>query len=187
MPIVVPFDPVTAGPVVTPADLALYQSGDVQTLLDQATALVRSYCGWHVAPSITETVSVAGSGVGSIALPSLWVTDVSAVVEDGTSLLSTDFVWDPAGIVGRLGVPWTTPDKVVTVTFTHGHARAEDFEAVVMAIAARAEASPDGVVRRQVGLVSETYSQTSSNVAGGVSLLPHEKDALRAYRLPRTI
>lgn len=174
-------------PVVFPADLESYQAGDPETLLEQATALVRSHCGWHVSPSVTTTVMVAGSAKGAVLLPSLHITAVSSVVENGITLLTTEYLWDEAGILGRLGVPWTTPDKTVTVTFTHGYDRAPDFEAVILAVASRAQASPDGVVRRQVGLVSETYSQTSSNVAGGVSLLSHEKDALRAYRLPRTI
>lgn len=176
----------TASPVVA-SDLTSYQAGDVDSLLDQATALVRSYCGWHVAPSITSTVSVAGSSKGAILLPTLHVTAVTSIVEDGSTLLTTDYLWDEAGILGRVGVPWTSPDKVVTVTFTHGWDQAPDFSAVILAVASRAQSSPDGVVRRQVGLVSETYSQTSANVAGGVSLLPHEKDTLRAYRLPRTI
>jgi hypothetical protein len=174
----------TASPVL-PADLAEYQTGDPQRLIDQATALVRSYCGWHVSPVLADTVSLMGSGRPSILLPSLHVTDVTAVVEDGVTLALTDFVWDEVGILGRLDVPWTTPDKVVTVSFTHGYDRAEDFEAVIMAVASRAQSSPDGVVRRQVGLVSETYSQTGTNTAGGVSLLPSEKEALRAYRIPR--
>lgn len=175
----------TASPVA-PADLDLYQAGDAQTLIDQATALVRSYCGWHVSPVVADdVVTLMGSGRPSILLPSLHVTDVTAVVEDGTALELTDFVWDESGIIGRLTVPWTTPDKTITVTFTHGYASAPDFEAVIMAVASRAQASPDGVVRRQVGLVSDTYSQTGTGTAGGVALLPSEKDILRAYRIPR--
>ncbi|HET8768683.1 MAG TPA: hypothetical protein VFM86_15260 [Pedococcus sp.] len=172
-------------PVIV-SDLTDYQSGDPQTLIYQATALVRSYCGWHVSPSATDTVTVMGSGRPSILLPSLYVTAVSAVTEDGVTLTGSDFVWDASGIVGRVGVPWTTPDKAVTVTFTHGYDQAGDFAAVILAVASRAQASPDGVVRRQAGLVSETYSQTGTGTAGGVSLLPHEKDILRAYRIPRT-
>ena len=175
-----------ASPVAA-SDLASYQAGDVDSLLEQATALVRSFCGWHVSPSVAESVTVSEWQKGAILLPSLHITAVTSVVEDGTTLVPTDYLWDEAGIVGRLGVPWTTRGKAVTVTFTHGWDRAPDFEAVILAVASRAQASPDGVTRRQVGLVSESYSQTSANVAGGVSLLAHEKDALRAYRLPRTI
>jgi hypothetical protein len=172
-------------PVIV-SDLANYQSGDPQTLIDQATALVRSYCGWHVSPSATDTVTVMGSGRPSILLPSLYVTAVTSVVENGTTLTTDDYVWDASGIIGRVDVPWTAPSNAVTVTFTHGYDQADDFAAVILAVASRAQASPDGVVRRQAGLVSETYSQTGAGTAGGVSLLPSEKETLRAYRIPRT-
>lgn len=77
-----------------------------------ATAQVREFCGWHIAPSYTETVLV--SVVGGVALlPSLYVTDVASV--DG---LTTGFTWSQTGRV-VVGSPRMT--GLSLVTFTHGY------------------------------------------------------------------
>lgn len=172
-------------PIVTPEQLAAYQGGDAQTLLDQATALVRSWCGWHVTPSRTETVTLNGNGSPTLGLPSLYVTALTSVTDtDGTLLtLDTDYQWSTAGVLSRLGLGWVWGSGIA-VTFTHGYDEVPELAAVIMAVASRAQKSPDGVTRVQEGLVVEQYSQTTSGAGGGVSLLPHEKDILRRYRVP---
>lgn len=173
----------SAGPIALPTDLDNYQSGDQQTLIDQATAEVRRYCGWHITPSVTESVTVDGSGHTFVSLPSLHVTAVTAVTENGVLLDSSSYEWSTIGQLWRPW-PWTGHYRSVTASITHGFPDVpEDVRAVVLAVAARAKASPDGVTRRQTGAVSESYSQTGFNVAGGVSLLQHEKDALARYKL----
>ena len=52
-----------------------------------------------------------------------------------------------------------------------------------MSAASRAQKSPDGVTRGQVGAVSETYSQFGFNQAGGLVLFDAELRILDAYRL----
>ena len=42
--------------LVQSSELDAYLSGDSDTALAAAEAAVRSYCGWHVAPSKAETV-----------------------------------------------------------------------------------------------------------------------------------
>jgi len=173
----------SAGPIATTDDLGSYTSGDEQTLIDQATAEVRRFCGWHITPSVTEDVTVDGSGHGFVSLPSLHVTAVSSVIEDGYLLDATSYEWSSIGQLWRAW-PWSGRLRSITASITHGFPDIpEDVRAVVLAVAARAKASPDGVVRRQVGPFSESYSQTGFNVAGGVSLLQHEKDALARYKL----
>ena len=179
------------GPIVVTGDLALYQGGDAQSLINQATALVRRYCGWHVTPSMTETVTLDGSGNGTQILPSLHVSAIASVTYEGTLLAAVDYSWSPVGVVEYVpGGPyftnayrWSTGLGKVVVVMTHGFDDAPDLAGVVMAIASRAQASPNGVVRTQAGPFSETYSQTGFNVAGGVSMVDHEKDILNRYRL----
>lgn len=167
-------------PVAQIADLDAYQSGDPQAVIDQATALVRAYCGWHVSPVATETITVDSDGGRVLLLPSLHVTGITSVTVDGVE--QTDYSWSEAGYV--TGCYWPVGPRSVVVTLTHGFADVPDVKSIILAIASRAQASPNGVIRAQAGQVSETYSQTSSNVAGGVSLMAHEMRILDLYRIP---
>lgn len=45
-------------------------------------AAVRLWCGWHIAPSKTETVKVEGEGGRVLLLPSLHVTSTTAVRDE---------------------------------------------------------------------------------------------------------
>lgn len=168
--------------IVTTTQLDAYLSGDSASMLDRAEALVRSYCGWHVAPlRVADPVTVPYSGDELILLPSLRVTDVSEVRLDDTVVPLEDVEWFEHGVIRVRG---GSSAVKVHVTMSHGFEEAGAVEAVILAVAARAKASPSGVVRSQVGQVSETYSQTSTNQAGGVSLLDSEMAVLDRYRLP---
>ena len=170
-----------AAELVQSSELDAYLSGDSDAALVAAEAAVRSYCGWHVAPPKAETVTVWGDGADVALVPSLHVTEVSEVRVDGKAV--DGYTWRAHGtfhgrrLCGR-----------VEVDMTHGFAAdspaGEVLRSTILAVAARAKASPSGVVRAQVGQVSETYSQTGSNQAGGVALLDSEKAALAPYRLP---
>lgn len=167
-----------------PLELA---SGLVATEADrllQAEALVRSYCHWHIAPSRTETLTLRAEGMTSIMLPSLYVTAVSSITDDGTALvLTTDYRWFEDGIIDRVDAYWGSGD--VVVAFTHGYAAPPaDVTAVVQAVAQRAVSNPGSLVRRQVGPFVDAYSQTGSNQALALALLPEEKAILSPYRLP---
>lgn len=163
-------------PIATPADLDAYLASGSEGLIAAASALVRRHCGWHVAPSVEETVTVRRAG-RLVLLPSLCVTAVSSVTVDGEPVAEHD--WCPDGRM------WLRPGcEPVTVTMTHGYAAADDVRAVVLAVAARAAASPSGIIRAQVGQINETYTQTAPNQTGGVALLDHEKVALAPYTLP---
>lgn len=169
-----------AAELVTTTELDAYLSGDSDSALTKAEAAVRAYCRWHVAPVKPDTVTLWGVGDGVLLLPSLHVVSVESVTVDGEPV--TDFEWREHGTLHGAG--WRGR---VEVSFTHGYdAESPAFEVVrgtILAVAARAKVSPSGVVRAQVGQVSETYTQTGFNQAGGVSLIDVEKVTLDAYRL----
>lgn len=100
-----------ADPIVTTTQLAAYQGGDPQSLIDQATALVRAWCGWHVTPSKTETLELEVDGSTFLPLPSLHVTGVTSVVMDSVTLVQdTDYQWSQAGVLTHLapnGTAWS--------------------------------------------------------------------------------
>lgn len=184
-------------PLATPEQLETYAGlgllgeprGDM--LLDAASAAVRGYCGWHIAPSLTETLTLDGSGGQVQTLPTLHLTDVTEVLQNGTAVDLATVQWSAAGYLWR-PCAWSTPGCIgapllrgVTVAIVHGYTPVPaELVAVVCSVAARAAVSPTGVVREQTGPFSVTYSQTAPNTAGGVALLPAETAILDRYRIP---
>lgn len=168
------------------ADLVAYRAGDPDMALAAAEALVRSYCGWHIAPSRTETVTVDGSGAQVQPLPTLHLTALTSVTEDDDQIVDLAQVrWSDAGYLWRRDCHWTRRLRGVEAAIEHGYAEVPaDVQSVVLSVAARSVASPDGVVRQQAGTFSVTYSQAAFNVAGGVALLAHERAILDRYRIP---
>jgi hypothetical protein len=67
--------------LVSDPDWAKASAGDPEFILRATGDTIRNYCGWHISPSITETVRKREVGSnGIIMLPSLYVTDVHEVV-----------------------------------------------------------------------------------------------------------
>lgn len=176
-------------PIVTTGQLDAYLTGDPQSALDAATAAVRAYCGWHVAPSQVETVTVDADG-HTVLLPSLHVTAVSSVTVDDVLLEAEAFDWSAAGIL-RLTAS-ACGFRKVTVVMTHGYEDAPEVSEVILRAAARGTAtSPGGGVspfplnRAQVGQIGEDYAiPSSSSWAGGSSLTDADRQILDRYKLP---
>jgi hypothetical protein len=168
-----------------PGQLSAYRTGDPDQAVAAAEAAVRSYCRWHIAPARSGVdVTVDGTGSSVQPLPTLHLTNVTNVVEDGSSVDLADVQWSQAGYLWR-AQPFTRTLRGITATIDHGYAEVPlEVRAVVLAVAARAVVSPDGIVRSQVGQVSVQFSQPAANVAGGVSLFEHEARVLDRYRLP---
>jgi hypothetical protein len=99
---------------------------------DQAQALVTGYCGWHVAPSRTETLTLDGSGSMFLTLPSLHVTDIAEVTDRGDTLDTDDYDWSASGLVYRRRGRFSHRYRSVTVTLTHGYDdMPDDVQAVI--------------------------------------------------------
>lgn len=167
-----------------PAELATTLTVTEAERLLQAEALVRSYCGWHIAPSRADAVeTLRGYGGQPLLLRSLHVTAVTSVVDGGTTLaLTDDYVWNANGVIMRVGY-WGTGD--VVVTYTHGYDEPPaDVTAIVQSVAQRAVNNPGSLVRKQVGPFGDTYSQTGFNQSLPIALLDAEKEILDHYRIP---
>lgn len=147
-------------------------------LLLQAEATVRGYCGWHIAPSRTDTVTVYPDGRGVILLPTLNLTAVTSITETGQAALTADAYRVYAhGEIRRLGYwYWQTNTSAVSVVFVHGYAMPPaDVTQVVQALASRAAGNAAGLKSKTAGPFSETYS---------TELLPLERATLARYRIP---
>jgi len=123
----------------------------------RAEAEVRAYCGWHIAPEVTEDVTLDGTGSRILLLRSLKVTDVASVTEDEELVDPGDYQWSASGFLLRLGgACWTDKLRGVVVNLTHGHpSMPMDVEAVIERMTARAvEVSGASQVLSQVGQVA---------------------------------
>lgn len=166
-------------------DLDNYLSGDQEAILDQASAAVRSYCGWHIAPVETDqTITVDGHGGSRLRLPTGKLIDVAEVRNDDALIPADQLWWSTFGWIERDPGCWTTKPNGVTATITHGYDTVpDDIVEVVVSVAARAAASPTGATREQAGSVSFTWSTVAPGVAGGIGFLAHELAILDTYRL----
>lgn len=145
-----------------------------------ASAQVRSACGWHIAPVVTQDAVFAWSHSGVYLLPSLRVVAVAAVKVNGAAVA---YDWSPSGevhVATRLrDIPsingpgvWGSNLRAVTVSFTHGYETCP--EDVRQAVALRAARLGAGRTQTQS---AGPFSYTST--------FDSDPDAdLASYRLP---
>ncbi|SUA72662.1 Uncharacterised protein [Nocardia otitidiscaviarum] len=109
--------------------LAEYQAlaagtGLEQARLDGVIGDIRDYCGWHIAPTATETITLDGSGAAVVQVPTLRLSAVASVAENGVVIPATEYEWSEDGTLRRLplGRCWTNRYRSVVVECTHGYA-----------------------------------------------------------------
>lgn len=165
-----------------------YVAARAEMQLGRAIQRVRDYCGWHIAGSVTETLTVDGSGSDTLDLPTLRLTAVLAVTEDGEVVDVDDIEWATAGYLKR-STAWTRKLRGVTAQVTHGYAEMPlSLAEVVMTAAARGlDVTSPGVVRsqEQIGDYSynNQYATAGSNQPVGAFFLEHEKKVLDKYAI----
>lgn len=155
------------------------RSDPLQMRLDQAVADIRGACGWHIAPPRTETVVLDGPGRSVLLLPSLHVSAVSSVVEDGRDLVDgIDYQWSEKGMLRRRNTLWTANWRGVTVTFTHGYDTVPaELVALIFDVATAAAAVP-------VGQQPEKMGPFEFGGAAGVRFASHEQAIIDRYTIP---
>lgn len=106
-----------ANTLVSPADLVDW--GDFDTyLVDVAVAALRADAGWHIAPVVTETLTVDSYGGYLLILPTRRIVSVTAV-RDVTTTSEVQTAWSrmTGGLYRKSG--W--PAGVLEVDLTHGY------------------------------------------------------------------
>lgn len=171
--------------------VSMDQSVPVDMWVKAAQATVRRFCGWHIAPSITETVQVTAHGGRRMNLPSGHVTRIMEISFRGRALdPATDIDWSPEGAVMlRRELPdWPDVPGGVSATITHGWAVEEvpEVVALIASIAQRASASPAAIASQAVNGASVTF-RTSNGAPLGVPLLQVEKDQLAPFAIGRKV
>lgn len=158
-------------PPLLPSDfLTGYLEDPQDARIAAVTDWVRGRCGWHIAPTVTETITLDGSGTRVVSLPSLHVTDVGEVTENGVEV---DVEWASTGLLRRRRF-WTDRWRAVEVTFTHGHQTVPaDLAKVVVEAALRIPAPGAGAVKK-VG----PFEMASTS-----AFLPDELETIDRYRI----
>jgi hypothetical protein len=165
----------------------------LELALRAASRIIRSYCGWHIAPVMQTVYRYNGDPGGQLFLPSLHINTINSLTVAGHAV---DLDANPVEFDADTG--WSDISGIApVVTFTHGYTLPEtdneddpeqipeDIVDLVLMMASRALGAPLGYTREQSGQRSVTHSLTATGVAGGTVLLGHEKDALAEYRLAR--
>jgi hypothetical protein len=163
------FDSLVAGPV------------SFQLQADQA---IRDYCGWHIAPTTTETVTVDGTGLAMLFLPSLHVESVSEVVDAGVPLVADlDYWLRPGGVLVRSNlIGWTGRVGGVQLVITHGFAEVPaDLVGVAADLAGRLELGAAGGVVTSGGFALSGLNQGLDAIFTAGS---YEATVLDHYRIP---
>lgn len=108
-----------------PADIIDVTTGiDSQWWVRAAQGAVRRYCGWHVAPSVAETLRLDGYGGRVLTLPSKHITAIASVIvgdEDWRDRCD----WSEAGTVLLRSGRWPDAPGAIRVGLTHGWASDE--------------------------------------------------------------
>lgn len=175
---------------------------ETQRQLDAALAAVRNYCGWHVTPVLSnDQITVDGPGGPTLMLPTLALSAITALTEDGVALDVDTLSWSARGMVAKkrfTPVPvsnfnlayhyfrpwnfWTEQFGGITATITHGFATAPDLEAVVLAAIDRGGfAAGDTAELKVVG----PFQYDTSGLAAGAIFSDAEMAILDRYRLEK--
>lgn len=171
--------------MTTPAIVTAQTQVNPAFWLNAANAAVRRACGWHVAPVITETLVLDGRGGTRLLLPSLRVSAVTRVLNDGVDVTARVRFSRSAGVL-TLGSGWSTDVGSIEVTLEHGHPIEDvpDVAALIVTLTKRAAAAGAAAVAQQsVGSASVRYAVGADGAPISLPLLASEKEILAPYTL----
>jgi hypothetical protein len=183
--------------LVEPAQFASYIKQDpqawdstrAQLCLDGAAGAVTEYCGWHIAPAITEDAVVDGSGTLVQPLPTLNLTALNTIAENGHVLDPGHIDWSANGLLEkRFRLPWTGRRRGIAVSITHGYPETPSWVVtLICAVAARGFITTPGIIAEAAGGEAVTYASSAKyglTPPGSVALTPIEKKMLDRIRIP---
>lgn len=138
-----------------------------------ASGAIRSYCGWHVAPVESETLTLDGHGGTILDLPTLRLVSLEEVRVQGAVVQAPEWSSD-----GTIRGSWPDVWRSIEVDMTHGFDAPADLLGIVVDAAARAVSAELGGQAEVMGPFSFSASE------GSTSLFDHELAVLDRYRLP---
>ena len=155
---------------------------ETQRQLDAALAAARTYCGWHVTPVMADVeLTLDGPGDRLLVLPTLKLTELSEVSEDGVELNLAELHWSARGLIAkRGGTYWSSLFGSIVVVFSHGYSSAPDFESVVLSAIDRGGFSSESGPR-----VIGPFQYTDALAPAGSAFTGMERMVLDRYSLER--
>lgn len=148
-----------------------------------AEQVIRAYCGWHVAPVLSEELVLDGNGGRRLLLPSRRVVDIESVTVEGETLDASEYQWSESGWITRSRGVWPHRERAVAVKLQHGFDQVDDVAGVARSIQSRAEMSPAGnVISQRAGTQAVSFASSGGAVAS-LPLMEQEKALLAPYKL----
>lgn len=142
-------------PLVSAGDLDEFNGAPFSPgTVDAAVSQVRRIAGWHIAPRITQTVTLDHDGSSVVHLPSLLVTEVASVRDaSGSSPRElTGWRWSADGM---LSGSFPCGFRVLEVTFTHGFEACPEDLLPVLASRTQRRAMQESLGSRSVSYSAE--------------------------------
>ena len=186
-------------PMLTEADFnamtANKYAGDarIPPALAAACAAVRNFCGWHVYPAqsctLTERILMGNGRVKRsgpdllIQLPAAFVSAVTSVTLDDVA--HEDFDLAPNGILTLFDVRFTTRRTRISAAYTAGipAGMMDGLKDLIAGRVTHALAQPYGVQSESAGGVSITYSASWAASASATALPDDNRETLEPYRV----
>lgn len=179
MPIPTP----TTADLAVADDLVAYPGAPFSaSLVKSATEAVRGECGWHIAPVLTETLTLDCAGGPMLRIPTLELAAVTAVRDvSGDSPVALDG-WrkSKSGLLER-PAGWPYGFEVIEVDITHGYATCPADLLPAIAAVARAVSMDVAVSQQGTGPYSVTYTNLSTL---GAWLDRVSASTIARYKLP---
>lgn len=147
-------------------------TSQAQLILDAVSDEIRDTLGWSISQDTGVTATLDGSGLDELLLPTMHLTAVSSVTEDGVALTGGDYLVYERGSLRRISsgypIAWSRRPQAVTVVYDHGYPDGEVpavFKLVTLETAGRMLDNPAGALKsRTVGRVAVTYADIKAQV-----------------------
>jgi hypothetical protein len=179
-------------PFVTAEEFSAWTGGKiaandprVEPLLRGASAGLRRWAGWHIAPVLEETLTGDGPGGRLLILPTGRLLSVVSVDNAGETVDSSTVDASKSGMLELQAGVWSARFGSVSVRVRHGWdlAGVPDISQIIKQAVAMALASPMGATREQAGTISISWATTAPGVSGGLSLLARDLELLAPFKI----
>lgn len=150
-----------------PSDLTGFPGAPfTDRVVDGAVGALRLVARWHIAPSVTETITLDSDGGSRLILPTLHLTAVSEVrdVSGDTPVVITDFRWSHAGVLSR-PCGWPYGFQSIEVDITHGYTECPPELLSIIAYGCQSAGVDRNLSARSVGPFSESYRDSAGEVS----------------------
>lgn len=169
-------------------------AGDVRIApnIKSACAAVRNYCGWHIFPSASCSMTVLmndkrvtrNNSDLLIQLPAAFVTEILSVTVDGKTYMAT---CETNGILRVYDVEFSTLKRYSPIEVTYKAGVDEDtideLKELIASRVTHATASSNGITSEAAGGVSVTYNASWVSSASATTLPDSTREVLAPYRV----